>query len=42
MNIKDLYIKFFESKGHKHIPSAPLVPENAPSVLFNTAGKNIL
>ena len=38
MNIKDLYIKFFESKGHKHIPSAPVVPENDPSVLFNTAG----
>lgn len=38
MNIKDLYIKFFEEKGHKHIPSAPVVPENDPSVLFNTAG----
>ena len=38
MNIKDKYIKFFESKGHKHIPSAPVVPENDPSVLFNTAG----
>ena len=38
MNIKDEYIKFFESKGHKHIPSAPVVPENDPSVLFNTAG----
>ena len=38
MNIKDLYIKFFESKDHKHIPSAPVVPENDPSVLFNTAG----
>ena len=38
MNIKDLYISFFEEKGHKHIPSAPVVPENDPSVLFNTAG----
>ena len=38
MNIKDLYINFFESKGHKQIPSAPLVPENDSSVLFNTAG----
>ena len=38
MNLKDEYIKFFVSKGHKHIPSAPLVPENDPSVLFNTAG----
>jgi len=38
MNIKDLYIDFFISKGHKQIPSAPVVPENDPSVLFNTAG----
>ncbi len=37
-NIKDLYINFFESKGHKQIPSSSIVPENDPSVLFNTAG----
>ena len=38
MNLKDLYIDFFVGKGHKQIPSAPVVPENDPSVLFNTAG----
>lgn len=38
MNLKDIYINFFISKGHKQIPSAPVVPENDPSVLFNTAG----
>ena len=38
MNLKDLYIDFFISKGHRQIPSAPVVPENDPSVLFNTAG----
>lgn len=38
MNLKDLYINFFVSKGHRQIPSAPVVPENDPSVLFNTAG----
>lgn len=38
MNIREEYIKYFESKGHKQIPSAPIVPENDPSVLFNTAG----
>ena len=38
MKIKDLFIDFFVSKGHKQIPSAPVVPENDPSVLFNTAG----
>jgi len=38
MNLKKLYIDFFVSHGHKQIPSAPVVPENDPSVLFNTAG----
>ncbi len=38
MKLKDLYINFFKEKGHKQIPSAPVVPENDPSVLFNTAG----
>ena len=38
MNIREEYINFFIGKGHKQIPSAPVVPENDPSVLFNTAG----
>ncbi len=38
MNIREEYIKFFINKNHKQIPSAPVVPENDPSVLFNTAG----
>ena len=38
MNVKDEYIKYFIENGHKQIPSAPVVPENDPSVLFNTAG----
>ena len=38
MNLKDKYIKFFVERGHRQIPSAPLVPENDSSVLFNTAG----
>ena len=37
-NLKDLYINFFVKNGHVQIPSAPVVPENDPSVLFNTAG----
>ena len=36
--IRDRFLKFFEKRGHTVIPSAPLVPENDPSVLFNTAG----
>ena len=38
MNLKELYIDYFVSHGHKQIPSSPLVPENDASVLFNTAG----
>ena len=36
--IRSKFLAFFEKKGHAIIPSAPLVPENDPSVLFNTAG----
>ena len=35
-------MKFFEDKGHKIIPSASLIPENDPSVLFTTAGMHPL
>ena len=38
INLREEYINFFVSKGHKQIPSAPVVPENDSSVLFNTAG----
>jgi len=36
--IRSRFLKFFEKRGHKIIPSASLVPKNDPSVLFNTAG----
>ena len=36
--LRDLYLKFFTSKGHAIIPSASLIPSNDASVLFNTAG----
>ncbi len=40
--IRQKYLEFFESRGHKIIPSASLVPENDPSVLFTTAGMHPL
>ncbi len=38
IEIRNKYLKFFENHGHKIIPSAPVIPENDPSVLFTTAG----
>ena len=38
IEIRNKYLNFFERHGHKVIPSASLVPENDPSVLFTTAG----
>ena len=36
--IRTKYLEFFKKRGHTIIPSASLVPQNDPSVLFNTAG----
>jgi alanyl-tRNA synthetase len=36
--IRHKYFEFFQSKGHHLIPSASLIPENDPTVLFTTAG----
>ena len=38
LELRNKYLNFFEKHNHKVIPSAPLIPENDPSVLFNTAG----
>lgn len=37
-----MYVRFFEERGHKEIASASLIPENDPSVLFTTAGMHPL
>ncbi len=36
--IRSRFLKFFEAREHKIIPSSSLIPENDPSVLFTTAG----
>ncbi len=41
-SLRQLFLSFFEEKGHKIIPSASLIPENDPSVLFTTAGMHPL
>ena len=40
--LRQLYLDFFRSKGHAVIPSASLIPENDPTVLFTTAGMHPL
>jgi len=40
--LKDKFVQYFESKDHKEIPSASLVPENDPTTLFISAGMHPL
>ena len=41
-SLREMYLQFFEKRGHKIIPSASLIPENDPTVLFTTAGMHPL
>jgi len=41
-SLRKMYLDFFASKGHAVIPSASLIPENDPTVLFTTAGMHPL
>lgn len=40
--MRETYVNFFKDKGHAYISSAPLIPENDPTVLFTTAGMHPL
>jgi len=41
-DLRRMYLKFFQGKGHAVIPSASVIPENDPTVLFTTAGMHPL
>jgi alanyl-tRNA synthetase len=38
--IRNTFLKFFEEKGHKIVPSAPMVVKNDPTLMFTNAGMN--
>lgn len=40
--LRTMYVEFFKERGHMEIPSASLLPENDPTVLFTTAGMHPL
>jgi alanyl-tRNA synthetase len=38
--VREQFMKFFESKGHHIVPSAPMVVKNDPTLMFTNAGMN--
>ncbi|MFH2136568.1 MAG: alanine--tRNA ligase-related protein, partial [Patescibacteria group bacterium] len=40
--LREKYLEFFKERGHAILPSASLIPENDPTVLFTTAGMHPL
>ncbi len=37
-DIRNEFLKFFMGKGHEHVPSSPLVPQNDPTLMFANSG----
>ena len=40
--LRAMFLRFFRDRGHSVIPSASVIPENDPTVLFTTAGMHPL
>ena len=38
--IRSTFLRYFEERGHRPVPSSPLVPQNDPTLLFANAGMN--
>src|SRR5215468_6164836 len=37
-DVREGFLSFFEQRGHRRVPSSPLVPQNDPTLLFTNAG----
>ena len=38
--IREAFFRFFEERGHRRVPSAPVVPKDDPTLYFTNAGMN--